>query len=136
MSFSRIIFALFAGSALFLSACASGTYRARQEQREKVTAMTGLYCEFVNGDQHPDIDVELNLQMARRCNMNKQFSITNYRTSSEMNGIMYCCQVANARHERRHSARVAPATKPAPAAKTAPADKSDELSDEDAISNQ
>ncbi len=84
---------IFAVACLYLTGCASGAFKARQEQREKLVGSSGLYCEFVNGEQHPDIDVELNMQMAKRCDASKPFSITNYKTSSEMNGVMYCCQV-------------------------------------------
>jgi len=79
-------------SSLFLlSACASGTFKARQDQREKIAAASGLYCEFVNGDKHPDVDVELNMQMSKRCDSASNFSITNYRNSSDQNGVVYCC---------------------------------------------
>ncbi|MDG0815546.1 hypothetical protein [Bdellovibrio svalbardensis] len=129
-------------SSLFLlSACASGTFKARQEQREKMASSTGMYCEFVNGDTHPDIDVELNLQMARRCDANKNFSITNYKNVSDQIGVMYCCAMQG--HEprvskRERSAPPAPAMTPAQppvAAKQAPAapasaPKADESNDE------
>ncbi len=97
MSFSNRLAWLAVAGVWALAGCASGTYKLRQEQREKLSASSGLYCEFVNGEQHPDIDVELNMQMAKRCDGTKPFSISNYKTSSEMNGIMYCCQ--NAAHK-------------------------------------
>ncbi len=79
-------------SSLFLlSACASGTFKARQEQRDKLASAAGLYCEFINGDKHPDVDVELNMQMAKRCDSTSHFSIASYRNSSDQNGMMYCC---------------------------------------------
>ena len=99
-----------------LSGCASA-YKARQEAREKAAASTGLFCEFVNGEQHTDVDVELNLQMAKRCDATKPFSITNYRNSSEMFGVVYCCQTAEGRRApRRSEVKAKPAPKPAPAA--------------------
>lgn len=116
-------------SSLFLlSACASGTFKARQEQREKLAANSGLYCEFVNGDQHPDTDVELNMQMARRCDATGNFSIINYKNTSDQPGVMYCCTMpghetkAQARRERmmQQQQRVpASVRQQVPAAKTA-----------------
>ncbi|KHD89213.1 MAG: hypothetical protein OM95_05205 [Bdellovibrio sp. ArHS] len=88
---SQRLFILFTSSALLLSGCASGTFKARQEQREKLAASTGMYCEFVSGDLNPDLDVELSMQMARRCDANRSFSITNYKNSSDHNGVIYCC---------------------------------------------
>jgi hypothetical protein len=81
---------------LFLTGCASSTYRARQEQREKMASSAGLYCEWVNGDKHSDIDVELNMQMAKRCDSAKPFTLTPYKNTSDQNGIMYCCAMAGA----------------------------------------
>lgn len=86
---------LFVGlsSLVLLSACASSTFKARQEQRDKLASSAGMYCEFVNGEKHPDVDVELNMQMANRCDSGGTFSITNYRNSSEQNGVIYCCSI-------------------------------------------
>ncbi|MGZ3744522.1 MAG: hypothetical protein ACXWRE_01510 [Pseudobdellovibrionaceae bacterium] len=80
---------------LFLSGCASSTYKARQEQREKIATSAGLYCEWINGDKHSDIDVELNLQMGKRCDSAKPFALTPYKNTSDQNGIMYCCATTN-----------------------------------------
>ncbi|WP_210415540.1 hypothetical protein [Bdellovibrio sp. NC01] len=124
-------------SSLFLlSACASGTFKARQEQREKLATSAGLYCEFVNGDQHPDVDVELNMQMARRCDASRNFSIINYKNASDQIGVVYCCampdknggRVAANRREPRQVAPAPIAAKPAPATATpaAPAETSTE----------
>lgn len=108
-------------SSLFLlSACASGTFKARQEQRDKMAAASGLYCEFVNGDKHPDIDVELNLQVAKRCDANGNLSITNYRNSSEQSGVVYCCSTQATERSSSANISVAPSSTPsAPAKKDA-----------------
>ncbi|MGZ3773513.1 MAG: hypothetical protein ACXVCY_10670 [Pseudobdellovibrionaceae bacterium] len=124
--FSRSLAILFTSSALILSGCASGTFKARQEQREKLASSTGMYCEFVSGDLHPDVDVELSMQMAHRCDSGKNFTITNYKNSSDQTGVIFCCSTvgrAESRTERRYSqptrapapAAVAPAPTPAPA---------------------
>lgn len=101
--------------------CASGTFKARQEQREKMAASTGMYCEFISGDMFPDVDVELSMSMARRCDASKNFSITNYKNSSDQSGVIYCCSSVPKRSgamSKRSSA--APAT-----TTTAPAGKAE-----------
>jgi hypothetical protein len=114
-------------SALLLSACASGTFKARQEQREKLASSSGMFCEFVSGDVHPDIDVELNMSMARRCDSNRPFSITNYKNSSDQQGVVYCCAMAG----RGGYSATAPVTKaPVAKAKPAPAPVKDEAGEE------
>lgn len=77
--------------AVYLSACASGSFKARQQQRDRVANSSGLYCEFVSGDEYPDVDVEVNFQMAKKCDPSKHFSLANYKSSSENYGIVFCC---------------------------------------------
>ncbi|HEX7672867.1 MAG TPA: hypothetical protein VF412_01780 [Bdellovibrio sp.] len=128
-----------------LSACASGTFKARQELREKMAVNSGLYCEFINGDQHPDTDVELNMQMARRCDANRPFSITNYKNASDQIGVMYCCAmqghepkvVRRERPQQTQRSVLAPAQQQAPVVapaatvvKPAETPKADESSDD------
>ncbi|MBX2987510.1 MAG: hypothetical protein KF802_06405 [Bdellovibrionaceae bacterium] len=86
---SMPLFVLFL-SALTLTACSSAQ-KQRAEQREKLAASSGLYCDFINGDEHRDVDVEVNMSMARRCDAAKPFSMTSYKNSSEVSGILYCC---------------------------------------------
>lgn len=81
-------------SLMLLSACASGTFKARQEQRDKMAANTGMYCNFVSGEVFADVEVELSMEMAKRCDSSRSFSITNYKTASNENGIVYCCSMA------------------------------------------
>ncbi len=76
---------------LFMTACASGTFKARQEQREKLASSTGMYCDFISGDLFPDLEVELSMSMAKRCDSTKNFSITNYKNTSDQSGVVYCC---------------------------------------------
>ncbi|WP_413612582.1 hypothetical protein [Bdellovibrio sp. HCB-110] len=111
---SQRLFILLTSSALFLSGCSSA-FKARQEQREKMAASTGMYCEFVSGDMFPDLDVELNMQMARRCDSNKNFSITNYKNSSDQSGVIYCCSTAG---RRAATAPKKPMTPAAPKSET------------------
>lgn len=102
---------------LFLTGCASSSHKARLEHREKLAQSSGLYCEWVNGDKHSDIDVEINLQMAKRCDSNKPFSLTPYKNSSDANGVLYCCSMANG--EVRASANAGKRKSSGPAATAA-----------------
>lgn len=77
-------------TAFCLSSCSSAQ-KARQAEREKVAAVTGFYCDFVNGDEFKDAEVALNLTMAKRCDPAKPFSMTGYKNASEIHGIVYCC---------------------------------------------
>lgn len=88
-----IKFFVFAVLGLALTGCASGRFKERQAQRDKVAATSGMFCEFVSGDEHPDVDVEMNLRMAQKCDSNKPFSITGYKNSSENFGVVYCCSM-------------------------------------------
>lgn len=106
-------------SALFAAGC-SNKLKQRQEQREKVAATSGLFCEFVSGDDHKDVDVELNFQMAKRCDSDKNFTVTSYKSSADVNGLVFCCATkrpeAPARAPKRPTpAPAAPAAAPAPA---------------------
>ena len=74
-----------------LVGCASARFKQRQQLREKEAAASGLFCEFVSGDEFPDVDVEVSLRMAKRCDSAKAFSVTSYRNSSEQFGLTYCC---------------------------------------------
>lgn len=82
-----------------LTGCSSAELRARQEQRDKLMQTSKVFCEFVNGDNNPDIDVAINIAMSARCDGNKPFSLTNYKTPSEINGIVYCCGIRDAKTE-------------------------------------
>ena len=113
-------------SMVLLSACASGTFKARQEMRERMAASSGFYCEFINGDAHPDVDVEVNMQLAKRCDSTRPFSITNYKNASDQIGVMYCCSMMGHSSQAvvRRSESHAVAAKPAaatPAKSDAPA---------------
>ncbi len=96
----RLVFALVL---LSLTACSSAL-KQRQAERDRVSQNSGLYCEFINGDDHNDIDVEMNLQMAKKCDTSKQFSFTNYKNASDIFGVIYCCSAA------AKKSAVAPAT--------------------------
>ena len=82
--------------ALFFVGCASSQMKQRKEAREKVSQTSKLYCDFVNGELYPDVEIVLNLEMAKKCDSEKSFSITQYKTSNENNGVMYCCALTGA----------------------------------------
>ncbi len=121
MSFMRLSI-LLPFVTLFIAGCASSTFKARQEQREQLALSTGMFCEFISGDLFPDLDVELSMRMAKRCDSDKNYTITNHRNESGQNGVIYCCTMANARTKPRVSRPAAPAT-PATAAATPAAGK-------------
>lgn len=77
----------------FLVGCASSQMKARKEQRDKIAQSSKLYCEFINGDTYPDIDVALNIEMSKHCDGNKAPALTSYRSPSEAVGIVYCCSM-------------------------------------------
>lgn len=80
---------------VLVTGCSSTAMKQRKEQRDKVAGSARLYCEWINGEIYSDIDVAVNLEMAKRCDADKPFSITAYRTPSENNGVMYCCSTTN-----------------------------------------
>ncbi|MBL7543521.1 MAG: hypothetical protein JNL11_06870 [Bdellovibrionaceae bacterium] len=69
----------------------STAYKQRQEERNKIASTSGHYCEFVNGDAHNDVDVELTMQMSKKCDMNKPYTLTNYKNASDIFGVIFCC---------------------------------------------
>lgn len=77
--------------AFVLSGCVSGKVKEKRAEREKISQLTGLYCDFVNAEEVYDAEVELNLEMAKKCDPEKNFSISSFRTVSEHRGILYCC---------------------------------------------
>lgn len=89
------IFTLGLLSIAMLAGCSSSKIRERREQREKVSQSARLYCDFVNGEMYPDVEVALNLEMAKRCDADKPFSLTNYKTPAENPGILYCCSTVS-----------------------------------------
>jgi hypothetical protein len=84
-------------SALVLSGCASGR-KQKLEQREKLAASSGLYCDFVNGDKNKEVEVELNVLMAKKCDADRPFTITNYKSPAEVTGVLYCCAIKKETH--------------------------------------
>lgn len=113
---------LFLTACVLLAGCASSSQKTRKEQRDKVMQSSKMFCEFINGEQYPDIDVALNLQMAQRCDAEKSFSITSYKTPSEIPGVLFCCAIAQKQPAKLESpvgksvekpaAKAAPSTEP------------------------
>lgn len=90
---SKSIYLLFALFFLLTSGCASSAMKQRKEQRDKVAQSSKMFCEFINGDIYPDIEVALNLEMAKRCDPDKNFTMTEYKTRNETSGIVFCCSL-------------------------------------------
>jgi hypothetical protein len=81
---------------IIFAGCTSATVKARRDQRERMVKEGGkIYCEFMNGEQYPDIDIAMNLEMAKRCDPDKAFTISNYKTPAETVGLMYCCTMSS-----------------------------------------
>jgi len=78
---------------LAIGACASSEKKQRQVIREQVTANSKFYCEFLNGEKYTDIDVALNIAIGEKCDTNQQFSVTSYRSISDIPGVIYCCSL-------------------------------------------
>lgn len=115
--------------------CASGKFRERQQAREKAATTSGFFCEFTSGDEFPDVDVEVNLRMSKRCDSDKPFSISDYKNSSENFGVMYCCSVKKtAAKPAASSASLSPAAASTSGAATAkPGAKAAEPKNEDLV---
>lgn len=75
----------------FLAACTSGQIKERKAMRDKEAQTSKLFCDFVNGEQYPDVEVQVNLEMAKRCDPDKAMTLTSYRSPSEAVGLVYCC---------------------------------------------
>ncbi len=108
-------------SVLFLTGCSSSR-KQKFEQREKLAASSGLYCDFVNGEKNKEVELELNVLMAKKCDSDRPFSITNYKSPAEVTGVLYCCAI-----RKEAKAEVKPAAKPSaaptPSKDQAPVDK-------------
>lgn len=82
------------GILLLLTVIGCGTaHKARLEARDKVVQQSGMMCDFVNESDYKDIDIELNIRMANKCNGNKPFSVSGYKRFNESQGFLYCCNV-------------------------------------------
>ncbi len=112
MSFKNVF--LFFCISILMAACGS-KIKERKEQRDKMAATSKVYCEFINGEQFPDIDVAVNIEMAKKCDIEKPFSVTQYNTRSDSTGVLYCCSNAG---------------KPAATSSAKKSDKKDDGSDE------
>ncbi len=86
-----LVFAVAFGA---LAGCSSN--KKKQALREKVATQSGLYCDFVNGDKFKEIELELNLAMATKCDPDKPYSVSNYKNASEVHGLVYCCSMKRA----------------------------------------
>lgn len=85
-----------------LVACGSSAVKQRKEQRDKIIQSSKMFCEFVNGEVYSgDVDVALNIEMAKKCDNEKPFTVTQYKTPSESQGLIYCCTLANKQSARR-----------------------------------
>ncbi|MCS6838875.1 MAG: hypothetical protein NZ480_08520 [Bdellovibrionaceae bacterium] len=85
---------------LVWTGCGSSKKRERSVQREHLSSSRKFYCEFINGEKFSDIDVTLNIQMAERCDTSLPFSISGYRSASDLPGVIFCCNLRGSVAER------------------------------------
>lgn len=107
---------LFVLSLLFVTGCSSGNKKS--EARDKVTSQSGLYCDFVNGEKNRQIELELNILMAKKCDVDKPYTISDYRSPAEVSGMIFCCRVKELQTAKAVAAPVtkAPVSTPASSA--------------------
>ncbi len=87
-----VLFAL----VIFAAGCSSSVIKEKRKERERLVQQSKLYCEFINAEIFPDTELELNVQMAKKCDPDKPMTMTQFKTPSENQGIMYCCSLENA----------------------------------------
>jgi hypothetical protein len=75
------------------ASCASPEKRQRQVTRDRIVSNNKFYCEFLNGEKYTDIDVALNIAMGEKCDVYQHFSVTGYRSISDIPGVIYCCSL-------------------------------------------
>lgn len=83
-----------------LAGCSSAQTK-RKEQQTQVVKTSKIYCEFVNGENQQDVDVVLNLQMGAKCDYEKPYSVTGYKTPADITGVMFCCGVVGDKTEKK-----------------------------------
>ncbi|MGE0632986.1 MAG: hypothetical protein AB7O96_11295 [Pseudobdellovibrionaceae bacterium] len=104
---------VFFASVATLSGCSSARLKERKGERERVAQSSGMYCEFISAEDHQDFEVELNLQMARKCDSDKAFTVSDFRTPSDNVGMVYCCALRN-REDKTDKMTFAPKAEAAP----------------------
>lgn len=109
--------------AIIISGC-SAAQKARREERDRVVQSKGVLCDFVSESDFKDIDIELNLRLAKRCDASKPFNISSYKRVSENPGVLYCCNTngstsfenetskGDTAHDADASSKTAPAKTP------------------------
>jgi hypothetical protein len=90
----KIFFTALVSFVFLLSGCSSSATKQRKEQQAKLMQTSKLYCEFLDNGVYLDIDVALNIEMAKRCDLEKPYTIAPFKTVSESTGIIYCCSIA------------------------------------------
>ncbi len=81
------------GLAILISGC-SGAQKTRRDERERLVQSKGVYCDFVSESDYTDVDIELNLRIAKKCDPSKPFNITSHKRVSDNPGVLYCCNVS------------------------------------------
>lgn len=79
---------------VFFAGCSTAKLKARKDSRDRLAASTKMYCDFVNNDKFPDVEVQLSMEMGKKCEADKPFSISSMRTVNDTLGIVYCCNLS------------------------------------------
>ncbi len=86
------LFLLLAGLIVFMTTgCSSKNKKA--EIRDRAVVTSGLVCDFVNGEKNRQVELELNIVMAKKCDLDKPYTVTDYKTAADVSGLVYCCRV-------------------------------------------
>jgi hypothetical protein len=79
---------------LFGLSCSGRKAReARLKERDEVIKQSRLYCQFLSGEDFPDIDVKTNIEVGKKCDESKPLSLSHYVTPSKISGVLYCCNL-------------------------------------------
>lgn len=84
---------------LVIGSCASSERRMRQQVRDQVSQNARFYCDFINSEKYSDFDVTLNIAMAEKCEGSLPFTVTSFRTPSDIPGLLYCCNMKSKNYD-------------------------------------
>ena len=90
----QIVILASAAVVLLASGCASGRFKQRKEARDKLAVSTKMYCDFVSNEVYPDVEVQLSLDMGKKCDPDRPFSISSMKNVNDNLGVLYCCNLS------------------------------------------
>lgn len=84
---------------MVIGSCASSDRKMRQQVRDQVSQNARFYCDFINAEKFSDFDVTLNIAMAEKCEGSLPFTVTSFRTPSDIPGLLYCCNMKSKNYD-------------------------------------